>query len=596
MIVPPWLQPVDRAMLWLLTPLAIAVLVSGLDDLAIDLAWAAAWLKSRLRPQADLFPPGPRQLEIAPRRAIAILVPLWNEHEVIGRMIEHNLAAIHYPRYHIFAGAYPNDPSTQAAVRSIAARFPNVHLVLCPHDGPTSKADCLNWIYQHVGLYEERNPERFDLIVIHDAEDLIHPDELLWMNYYSARYDFIQTPVLALPTPFADFTHGVYCDEFAENHTRDMGVRALLGGFIPSAGVGTGYRRDALEKLAGSAANRVFEPDALTEDYENGLKLFRLGCSQAFVPISRGTGRGNFVATREYFPRTWRAALRQRTRWVMGNSLQAWQRYGWGTSLGETYWLWRDRKGLIASPLGFAANVVFVYGLATGMWARVPPLASRIVSMTAALTLLRLAVRMSCVSRVYGFAFALGVPLRAVYANWLNSAAAFLALTRYGIARARGRPLKWVKTGHSFPSRASLAAHTRKLGEILTGSGYLSERALKSALATQPVNLRIGEHLVRMGLIDEAALYEALSLQQGLPAAAIEPREISPDIARALPRSVSRQWRVLAFRVEEGSLLLATPEVPSTEMSDALQAFTALEVRFYLVTPQVFEKLAGALL
>ncbi len=71
------------------------------------------------------------------------------------------------------------------------------------------------------------------MIVTHDAEDLIHPEELRWINYYSARFDFIQTPVLALPTPFWEFTHGVYCDEFAEYHTRDMTVRPISGGFVP---------------------------------------------------------------------------------------------------------------------------------------------------------------------------------------------------------------------------------------------------------------------------------------------------------------------------------------------------------------------------
>src|SRR6185295_10436136 len=114
------------------------------------------WLKRRLWPRASLFPPGPRQLETAARRRIAILVPLWQEHEVIGRMLEHNLAAIRYSDYEIFAGAYPNDKPTQEAVRSAAGRFPNVHLAVCPHDGPTSKADCLNWIYQHLTLHEER--------------------------------------------------------------------------------------------------------------------------------------------------------------------------------------------------------------------------------------------------------------------------------------------------------------------------------------------------------------------------------------------------------------------------------------------------------
>src|SRR5678815_4627462 len=306
---------VDRLVLAILAPLAVAILVSGLDDLVVDLAWAWTWIKSALRPAASLFPPGPRQLDMAPRQKIAIFVPLWHEHQVIGRMLEHNLAAIRYPDYHIFAGCYPNDIETQDAVRAVAARFPQVHLALCPHAGPTSKADCLNWIYQHLLRLEENGEQIFDVVVMHDAEDLIHPEELSWINYYAARYDFVQTPVLALATPLHWLTHGVYCDEFAENHTRDMLVREALGGFVPSAGVGTGYRREALEKLAHASSNQLFAPEALTEDYENGLRMFRLGCSQAFVPISRGSlsqnaggGRHDFVATREFFPAKWNAA------------------------------------------------------------------------------------------------------------------------------------------------------------------------------------------------------------------------------------------------------------------------------------------------
>jgi adsorption protein B len=592
----PVLSAIDHAVLWLLAPLAIAILISGLDDLVIDVAWAAEWIRGKFRPEADLFPPGPRQLESAPIRRIAILLPLWHEHEVIARMIEHNVATIRYPDYHIFAGAYPNDPHTQEAIRSVVARFPTVHLALCPHDGPTSKADCLNWIYQHLKLHEERSGERFDVVVTHDAEDIIHPDELRWINFYSARYDFVQTPVLAMQTPGYALIHGIYCDEFAEYHTRDMPVRPLLGGFLPSAGVGTGYRRDAIERLAESSSNRVFEPDALTEDYENGLKMFRLGCSQAFVPISQSAGHLNFVATREYFPQTWRSALRQRTRWVMGVALQSWQRHGWGRNPGEMYWLWRDRKGLIANPLGLIANGVFLYGLATAIWSRFPPLATRLVYMTLAIQLVRLAVRMACVGRIYGAGFALVVPVRAVCANLLNTCATVLAVARFSIAWARGQPLTWLKTDHSFPSRATLLAHSRKLGEILVSSGYLTAPALRSALATKPADLRLGEHLMLMGQLNEPSLYEALSLQQGLPLSDPDPEEIRPGVVHAFPEHAIRHWRVLPFRIEDGGICLASPNVPSVEMNCALRRFTTLEMRFHLVTPKKFETLTESLL
>ena len=593
--VPVWLAPIDHAIVWALAPLAIAILISGLDDLVIDFAWAAAWLHRKLRPRASLFPPGPLQLDSAPRLRIAIFLPLWQEHDVIARMLEHNLASIRYPDYHVFAGAYPNDDRTQTAVRRAAEKFSNIHLVLCPHDGPTSKADCLNWIFQHAGLYEECQQTRFDVIVTHDAEDIIHPDELRWINFYAARYDFIQTPVLPLATPLNKFTHGLYCDEFAEYHTRDMPVRPLLGGFLPSAGVGTGYRRDALDRLAEASANRVFEPEALTEDYENGLKMFRLGCTQGFVPLVRSNGRG-YCATREFFPQTWPAALRQRTRWVTGIALQTWQRHGWGKNPGEAYWLWRDRKGLIANPLGLAANFVFLYGLATQIWTRTTPLAAGVAKLTLAIASLRLIVRMACGARIYGIVFASLAPFRAIYGNLLNSAATVQALARFAKARALGRPLKWLKTDHAFPSRAALIEDKKKLGEILVSSGYLSLAALNAALAGKPAELRFGEHLVRTGALDESAVYEALSLQQGLPLSETRPEEVRAAVARALPEQVARQWRVLPFRVAEGSLHLATPELPSAEMSASVRSFTALELRFHLMPPRKFETLTRALL
>jgi len=317
---------VDNFVLWLVTPLAVIFLLSGLDDLAVDFAWFYAWVAERLTvPRRDA-----RRIPDAPPRPIAILVPLWKEHAVIARMLEHNLAAIRYPDFHIFAGIYANDAPTEEAVASISERFNNVHLAVCPHDGPTSKADCLNWIYQHVGLYEEQNGIAFEVIITHDAEDLIHPEELRWINAYATHFGFIQIPVLALATPFWSFTHGVYCDEFAEYHTRDMVVRSSFGCFVPGSGVGTGYSRHALESLARVSENRVFEPASLTEDYESGLRLYRLGCRQVFVPLTRlEPASRDFVATREYFPTKWTTALAQRTRWVMGIALQGWERFGW---------------------------------------------------------------------------------------------------------------------------------------------------------------------------------------------------------------------------------------------------------------------------
>ena len=248
-------------------------------------------------------------------------------------MLEHNLAAIRCDSYEIFAGVYPNDPETEAAVRSVAQSFANVHLAPVPHDGPTSKADCLNWAFQHLLIEEESRGAQFDIVIVHDAEDLIHPEELRWMNYYSARFDFIQTPVLPLPTPFRALAHGLYCGDFAWNHTCDMTVRPRFGGFVPArawaraSGATLWKNSPPLSKTASSTRRR--------SPRTTRMVMFWLGCRQAFVPLFRSRHAKDFVATREYFPKTWRTALRQRSRWVTGIALQGWKQFGWGATASE---------------------------------------------------------------------------------------------------------------------------------------------------------------------------------------------------------------------------------------------------------------------
>jgi bacteriophage N4 adsorption protein B len=566
---PSWCSTLDFAVAACLFPVAAGLLISGLDDLVLEAVWLWAWVQQRLD-----SPFRPRTARDGTEKRIAIFVPLWHEHAVIGGMVEHNVAAVNYDRYHFFIGAYPNDEPTLDAVRDLEERFPHVHLAVCPHDGPTSKADCLNWIYQRMLLFEEHAGERFDIVITHDAEDLIHPEALAQVNTYAGEFDMIQIPVLPLPTPWRDLVHGIYCDEFAEWQIKDMPARRLMGSFVPSNGVGTGFTREALEKLAVAEHNLIFEPSCLTEDYENGLRLHRLGCKQMFVPLARCGS--SIVATREFFPRTVHAAVRQRTRWIMGIALQCWERHGWRGSLAEMYWFWRDRKGLFGHPLSLFSNLLFAYGAATWSMAHIAgttwglakySLHPALLAGTLALLVIQNGVRMACVGRLYGAVFALGVPLRAICANWINSVATFRAVGGYLRARIRHEPLVWIKTEHAYPSRSALVEHKRKLGEILVGSAYVEEFDLLRALETQPAGVRLGEHLVRLGLLSEEDLYEALSLQQSLPAGAVgdqhqcSPGTAAPGGARVEGLAVSHCLRQPVSGQSRGPDRRAQPDV-----------------------------------
>ena len=173
------------------------------------------------------------------------------------------MAAIRYQHYDFFVGVYPNDPATLRAIQGVQAAHSNIFVATCGHSGPTSKADCLNSIYRSMLAHEQERGIRFEVVITHDAEDLIHPESLRLINYFAQTYDMVQVPVLALPTPAREWTHGLYCDDFAEFQSKDIPARQFLGGFIPSNGVGTGYSRAILEKLVHRVRAIYSSPPAL---------------------------------------------------------------------------------------------------------------------------------------------------------------------------------------------------------------------------------------------------------------------------------------------------------------------------------------------
>ncbi|MBV9670835.1 MAG: glycosyl transferase family protein [Acidobacteriales bacterium] len=579
---------------WWLGALSLMLLISGADDLVPLLICCSA----RLRKTA--VEPTPSSERPAAERRIAIFVPCWQESEVIGNMIRHNVAAIRYRNFDFFIGVYPNDEATRRAAGQLAYEFLNVHVALAPHPGPTSKADCLNAIYRAMQNFEAQEGVRFDTVLLHDAEDLIHPEALPLIDRERERYAMVQVPVLPLPTGFSDVTHGVYCDEFAEYQTIDMPARQLCGAFVPSNGVGTAFSSEILERLEQERAGPVFDPASLTEDYEIGVYIHQAGCyRQTFCPLTR-TGE-TWLATREYFPRSLKAAVRQRTRWVIGIALQTWERHGWQGSWQTKWWFWRDRKGLLTNPLSVVANVLFIagildYPISAAMhrpWAFYVTDArvAFLCSLTLALNCLRLALRALYVGRLFGMAAALSVPLRSFHANLINCSATILAVVSYLRARSHRRAVAWQKTDHAYPDRKALASQRRALAEVLTGCGYLSEAELDKVQAELSSGGELDLLLLSKGLLSENELCRALSVQSGIPTIEIELSQVNARVVRGLPSRTYEQFGILPFQVKGGRLLVAASRIPSAAASRAVEELSSLPVEFHLVTPSKYTEL-----
>jgi adsorption protein B len=446
----------------LLLILAVAIALSGIDDLFIDLVFFARTCWRRLtvysrhrRATAETL----RQAEPAP---IAIIVPAWDEAAVIGAMLTNLLTRLDYPDYRVFVGLYPNDPAGMAAVRSI--EDPRLEMIVGNRPGPTTKSDCLNHLWAAVVAHEQLCGRQFKAVVLHDAEDVVHRQELWIYDALIPRLAMVQLPVMPLPDPQSRWVSGHYLDEFAESHAKDLVVREALGAAVPSAGVACAIDRHYLGRIAADAAGQPFDASCLTEDYELGYRIKALGGRGALVRVRSGDDRV-VVATREHFPATFDAAVRQKSRWLTGIALAGWDRLGWPGGFFERYMLLRDRKALLTSMLsmlayGVAVLVVIDAAIQRGIpqAAALPPLMTPGIVMllwfNAGMLAWRLVMRAGFAAHGYGLAEGLRAIPRALASNVINAAAAWHAVGRYRATLRNGTALVWDKTSHQFPTGA----------------------------------------------------------------------------------------------------------------------------------------------
>lgn len=437
---------------------AIGFLLGGIDDLAIDSLYLFLWARNQFRARhkvAAIESPPPA----LPEMRIAVFVAAWDESAVIGTMIRATLTRYEYPNYRLYVGTYPNDPATIAQVRACAEADPRVRLVTGDQAGPTTKAQCLNQIWRALHADERAGDARFDAILLHDAEDLVHPQELNVHAKYLCTHAVTQTPVEPLIDPMGRLISGHYCDEFAEAHAKAMPVRQMLGAALPLAGVGCAVRRDMMERIADARGGDPFDATSLTEDYELGLMIARLGGRGAFIREQEAPGVG-MIATRAHFPASLDAAVRQKARWMIGIVLAGWDRTGWSAPLHwQDHWMrMRDRRAVIAilvllaaylALIGWALSRLGHFALGVGGGPIDDGLAL-LLRINAALLAWRLLARAWFVGRVMGWRQALWSLPRAPVANLVALLAARRAVTRY-LSMLRGGAVRWDKTAHRFP-------------------------------------------------------------------------------------------------------------------------------------------------
>ena len=617
--------------------------ISGIDDLFIDIRYIFN----------VLFGSGPgRQIRMAeaektPEKPVAMMVPAWQEASVIRSMLMRNIANIDYLNYHIFVGTYPNDHDTQREVDGVIEYYRRlrknatskngriaqahhgdfIHKVITPKPGPTNKADNLNSVYSRIKEIEPELIARselsgpFEIFVMHDCEDVIHPKEFKLFSYlmsnepsearpkgevFKEQFDFVQTPVFPLEirmapepeqlVPFFDASDymrlgkpgtwvaglasisfeilrlywiwlvnvkryiisATYMDEFAEHHTKDMVVRRIIKGLVPSAGVGTAINKRSLVKLSELTPTKgIFNDVHLTEDYEISLQLKNLGARQYFAvePVKmlkykKGSFNkthevDEFVATKEFFPDRIRTAIKQKARWIMGITYQtmfpgkkdnpfADFLHGWQGNMVTKYTLMRDRKALITNFVNILGYFVFIYCLVNLMlveiidynwsFAHIFPMNSYIwwlVLFDTVIMVERFLQRFHATRKIYGMKQAVYYLFRTFFlvglflGNFINFIATVSGTRRYVSYLIRlkfGKPAPKAKEKPGEESgeedEKSEEPERAKLAWGKTDHSYLAEDDMR-----EYVN-RIGDLALRSRIMEINDLKKALQLQR----------------------------------------------------------------------------------
>lgn len=435
---------------------AVAFLLGGASDIMVDIIWLGRGLWRRYFifrsfPRADATTLG---TPLTCGR-IAIFIPAWDESTVIGAMLRHTADALAGTGCAIYVGVYPNDPGTMAAVQEVTS--PHVRVVVNPRSGPTTKADCLNTLWQCLLADEMKSGIRFKAVVLHDAEDVVHPAEPRIFDSLIGRFDLVQLPVLPLVDPNSRWVSGHYIDEFASHHSRTIVAREAIGAGLPSAGVGCAFARDTLGMIA-DGRDGPFDAASLTEDYELGLRIRALGGRSAFVRLPEYAG-GPLVCVRAHFPAELPDAVIQKSRWIAGIALSGWDRLGWHGGVAETWMRVNDRRAVFAALVMLAAylaltlNVVTMIldmSLGVGFASRGSAWFSWLLLVCGLLLVWRLAVRVVLVARLYGWREGVRAVPRAFVANIIDMMAARRAVALYLRARRDGI-VRWDKTRHHFP-------------------------------------------------------------------------------------------------------------------------------------------------
>ncbi len=282
-----WFQPV-------LTLLFAHLAASLLFGACVLLRVRAARDARRMVPKAQFSVEGPYPV-------YSVLVALHREKEIVPQLCAH-LRKLNWPasRLEVIFVCEEGDAPTIEALRS-ACKPAACKIVLVPVFGPQTKPRALTFALPAA---------TGEFVVIYDAEDRPHPEQLM-EAYARFQRDSMLTACLQSPLVITNggrsFLSRMFAFEYAALFGGLLPYLAARNRIIPLGGTSNHFRRSILVQAA------AWDPYNVTEDADLGTRLCRLGYRTGMLTLP----------TLEDAPTRLSQWLPQRTRWFKG-WMQTW--------------------------------------------------------------------------------------------------------------------------------------------------------------------------------------------------------------------------------------------------------------------------------
>lgn len=136
----------------------------------------------------------------------------------------------------------------------------------------------------------------------------------------------------------------------------------------------------------------------------------------------------------------------------------------------------------------------------------------------------------------------------------------------------------------------------KRLGEILVEGGLLTKKQLKQALPYQKKSgLKLGQFLVREGIVSEFQIVEMISNQLNLKKYSADKYNIDIDLANVIPADIAFRYQVAPLH--KSGLLLTVAMIDPMDINavDAIEVYTNNEVETVICTEQDLNHLLSTL-